>query len=120
MLNAKARTEKYASLTNADTADIIEELVKDNQELLTLLGQAGTITEGEDGTSLFTANTVESNDDYKTKYELLQKKYVERFVEGVQHEVDDAKDDITDANENIENAEQENVGITGLFEKEDK
>lgn len=103
-----------ATLTTAENTEQIEALLSDITERNQFLESAGElVADGDNAT--FTLNASAGNDEYKKKFEDLQKKYVERFMSNTEKlETEETKEEI----QNEENTEETADTIDSLFEKE--
>lgn len=115
MFSKEKRTALIASLTTADNAELIELLITDLSESDLIISGAGTLT--EDGeTATFSPNEVETvSDGFAEKFQALQAKYIDRFMNG--ENVEDSKDeDYKLAESTDEDSNGENVKYEDLYE----
>jgi len=115
MFSREKRTSLIASLTTADNAELIESLITDLSESDLIIDGAGTLTD-EDENSTFAPNEVETvSDGFEEKFQALQAKYIDRFMNG--ENVDDLKeDDLKEDDLKEDDSKSENVSYDDLYE----
>lgn len=115
MLSKAKRAELFANLLSADNSEIVEALMQDSNDLSAACEQCGTIAEDGESATFAATEPEQAGKSYEQEYLDLKKKYVERFMGGVEETEEQPEE--TDETEEPETADD--VTVDSLFEKEE-